>query len=70
MGDRHSDGDSRVLARDGASSADGLLLALSRALRAGALDAPAEQQALAAFRAARDSGIHRRADTGQRDDWR
>ncbi|WP_344046180.1 hypothetical protein [Streptomyces thermoalcalitolerans] len=70
MGDRHSDGDSRVLARDGTSSAGRLWLALGRALRAEALDTPAEQQALAAFRAARDSGIHRRTHTRQRDDWR
>jgi hypothetical protein len=71
MGDRHSDGGSRVPARDGsASSADGLRLALSRALRAEVLDAPAEQRVLAAFRAARDSGSHQRADTRKRDDWR
>jgi hypothetical protein len=71
MGDRHSDGGSRVPARDGsASSADGLQLALGRALRAEVLGAPAEQQALAAFRAARDSGAHQQAGTRKRDDWR
>ncbi|WP_073950775.1 hypothetical protein [Streptomyces kebangsaanensis] len=75
MGDRHSDGGSRVPAPGGsAPNTEGLRSALGRALRAEVLDAPAEQRALAAFRAARDSGIHRQADTGKRtrrrDDWR
>lgn len=76
MGDRHSDGGSRVPAPGGsASSAEGLQSALGRALRAEVLDAPAERQALAAFRAARDSGAHRQAAAGRtrtrkRDDWR
>jgi hypothetical protein len=71
MGDRHSDGGSRVPAPGGSTpNTEGLRSALGRALRAEVLDAPAEQQALAAFRAARDSGVHRQAGTRKRDDWR
>jgi len=74
MGDRHGGGDSRAPARDDTSddtsSTGRLWRALGRALRAEALDPPAEQRARAAYRAARDSGIHQRADTRKQDDWR
>ncbi|WP_217235061.1 hypothetical protein [Streptomyces sp. AC555_RSS877] len=42
---------------------------LAAAMRAGAVDADAEQRAVLAFRAARDAGVHR-ARTRRRDDWR
>ncbi|MFV0134042.1 hypothetical protein ACLGIH_12500 [Streptomyces sp. HMX87] len=42
---------------------------LGAAMRGGALDARAEEEAVAAFRAARDAGTHR-ARTRRRDDWR
>ncbi|MGX4691113.1 hypothetical protein [Streptomyces sp. JNUCC 63] len=81
MGDGHSDGvgparrraggGSRMPGPDsGAAVVDNLQSALGRALRAETPDAPAEQQALAAFRAARDSGTHQQARTRKRDDWR
>ncbi|MEU3346877.1 hypothetical protein ABZ723_18175 [Streptomyces sp. NPDC006700] len=44
--------------------------ALRRALSAGALDTSAEQRAVAAFRAARQEGVHRQARARRRDDWR
>jgi hypothetical protein len=43
--------------------------ALAAAVRAGDLASQGEQQAVAAFRAARDAGAHR-ARTRRRDDWR
>ncbi|MEU9157382.1 hypothetical protein AB0D59_44305 [Streptomyces sp. NPDC048417] len=43
--------------------------ALAAAVRAGDLASQGEQQAVAAFRAARDAGVHR-ARTRRRDDWR
>lgn len=42
---------------------------LGAVMRDGGMDAEAERQALAAFRAARDAGAHR-ARTRRRDDWR
>ncbi|MDQ1048101.1 hypothetical protein [Streptomyces sp. V4I2] len=42
---------------------------LAAAMRAGTVDADAEQRAVAAFRDARDAGAHR-ARTRRRDDWR
>ncbi|WP_411148276.1 hypothetical protein [Streptomyces sp. A30] len=42
---------------------------LAVAMRAGTVDADAEQRAVAAFRDARDAGAHR-ARTRRRDDWR
>ncbi|MFF4209930.1 hypothetical protein ACFYZE_11365 [Streptomyces sp. NPDC001796] len=80
MGDRHSDGGAFARRRAGAdgpvahgSSAAGLPdleAALGHALRTDALDATAERRAVAAFRAARDAGVHKEARTRRRDDWR
>jgi hypothetical protein len=42
---------------------------LAAAMRAGGVDAEAEQRAVAAFRVARDAGAHR-SRTRRRDDWR
>ncbi|MET8785388.1 hypothetical protein [Streptomyces sp. NPDC004589] len=47
----------------------GLETALAAAVRGGDVDAGAEQRAVAAFRAARDAGVHK-ARTRRRDDWR
>ncbi|MGW3497400.1 hypothetical protein [Streptomyces sp. NPDC001020] len=44
--------------------------ALGDALRADALDPQAERHAVAAFRAAREAGVHKDARTRGRDDWR
>ncbi|MFJ6561557.1 hypothetical protein ACIQMV_17125 [Streptomyces sp. NPDC091412] len=80
MGDRHSDGgdvDRRHAGtgdrRPGGDSdirATELEPVLRRALCAEALDASAEQRAVAAFRAAREVGAHQQARTRRRDDWR
>ncbi|UXY21534.1 hypothetical protein N8I84_24720 [Streptomyces cynarae] len=79
MGERHNDGQvfgrRRVHPRgtasvpaDAAGSA-ALEALLAAALREGALDAEAEQRAVAAFRAVRDAGAPQ-ARTRRRDDWR
>jgi hypothetical protein len=52
-----------------AQSEAGLEKLLAGVLRQDALDPEAEQQAVAAFRVARDAGTHR-ARTRRRDDWR
>ncbi|MFF9122616.1 hypothetical protein ACF09J_04815 [Streptomyces sp. NPDC014889] len=80
MGDRHSDGGGTDRRRAGTgghgSGADddtraaALEPVLRRALRAEALDASAERRAVAAFRAAREEGVHRQARARRRDDWR
>jgi hypothetical protein len=44
--------------------------ALGHALRADALDPQAEKHAVAAFRAAREAGVHSDTRTRKRDDWR
>ncbi|MEV6024323.1 hypothetical protein [Streptomyces sp. NPDC052036] len=54
---------------DGPADTTVLELALGRALRANALDDSAEQQAVAAFRAAREAGTQEQARTRRRDDW-
>ncbi|MEV6735972.1 hypothetical protein AB0N14_03075 [Streptomyces sp. NPDC051104] len=79
MGERHSDGQvfgrRRVHPGDSASASAGaagsaaLEALLAAALREGALDAEAEQRAVAAFRAVRDAGAPQ-ARTRRRDDWR
>ncbi|MET8954686.1 hypothetical protein ACWEO4_00020 [Streptomyces sp. NPDC004393] len=58
-----------MAAADGSAETTVLELALGRALRANALDASAEQQAVAAFRAAREAGTQEQARTRRRDDW-
>ncbi|MFE7209811.1 hypothetical protein ACFU93_07390 [Streptomyces sp. NPDC057611] len=55
---------------DGDTRATALEPALRRALCAEALDASAEQRAVAAFRAAREEGVHQQARVRRRDDWR
>ncbi|MFF4758945.1 hypothetical protein [Streptomyces sp. NPDC001292] len=80
MGDRHSDGGGvdrrragtggRGPGADGDTRATALGPVLRRALRAQALDASAEERAVAAFRAAREEGVHRQARARRRDDWR
>ncbi|MGW5660211.1 hypothetical protein ACWEWG_08930 [Streptomyces sp. NPDC003758] len=80
MGDRHSDGgafarrragaDGPVTQADSAAGLTDMEAALGHALRADALDATAERRAVAAFRAARDAGVHKEARTRRRDDWR
>lgn len=80
MGDRHNEGESVVRRRtgtgdgvpDGDSSAGTAVLepVLGRALRADSLDASVEQQVVAAFRTAREQGLHEGARTRRRDDWR
>ncbi|MGW2852282.1 hypothetical protein ACWDAZ_09645, partial [Streptomyces sp. NPDC001215] len=79
MGDRHSEGggaarrgvgtDGRLPGADGPADTTVLELALGRALRANALDASAEQQAVAAYRAAREAGTQEQARRRRRDDW-
>ncbi|GHK00773.1 hypothetical protein SY2F82_25700 [Streptomyces sp. Y2F8-2] len=79
MGDRHSDGgafarrragaDRPVTHADSAAGLTDLEAALGHALRADALDTTAERRAMAAFRAARDAGVHKEARTRRRDDW-
>ncbi|MGW1163066.1 hypothetical protein ACWD5Q_19130 [Streptomyces sp. NPDC002513] len=80
MGNRHSAREGAVRRRagtggrmpgaDGPVDTDGLERALGRALRVHALDTSAEQQAMAAFRAAREAGVREQARTRRRDDWR
>jgi hypothetical protein len=80
MGDRHSDGgafarrragaDDPVAHADSAAGLTDLEAALGHALRADVLDTTAERRAVAAFRAARDAGVHKEARTRRRDDWR
>ncbi|MFF4832612.1 hypothetical protein [Streptomyces sp. NPDC001315] len=80
MGDRHSAGGASTRRRAGAggraSRADSavgttrLASALGHALCADALGASGEEGAVAAFRAARDAGMHKEARTRNRDDWR
>ncbi|NUS29876.1 MAG: hypothetical protein HOV92_37450, partial [Streptomyces sp.] len=53
----------------GPDGADGLEKLLAEAMRAHPFGGEGEQRAVAAFRAARDTGIHR-ARTRRRDDWR
>ncbi|MFF4861862.1 hypothetical protein ACWCRF_05730 [Streptomyces sp. NPDC002405] len=55
---------------DGDTRATALEPVLRRALCAEALDASAEQRAVAAFRAAREEGAHQQARARRRDDWR
>ncbi|GLW44936.1 hypothetical protein Stsp02_05980 [Streptomyces sp. NBRC 14336] len=68
MGEQLSDGGAagRPSAHPGGSDLETLLAA---AMRPEALDAEAERRAVAAFREARDAGVHR-ARTRRRDDWR
>ncbi|MFI9601644.1 hypothetical protein ACIHCX_17570 [Streptomyces sp. NPDC052043] len=80
MGDRHSDagGVNRRRADTGGRGpgadddirATALEPVLRRTLRAEALDASAEERAMAAFRAAREEGVHHQARARRRDDWR
>jgi hypothetical protein len=80
MGERQSDGQtfgrrrarpgSRVRSTDGAVEGAEWEPLLSRALREDAVAAEAEEQVLAAFRHARDAGMHQRTRTRRRDDWR
>ncbi|MFE4414479.1 hypothetical protein [Streptomyces sp. NPDC056821] len=80
MGDRYSDGGGvdrrragtggRGPGGDGDTRATALEPALRSALCAEALDASAEQRAVAAFRAARAEGVHQQARVRRRDDWR
>ncbi|WP_405880162.1 hypothetical protein OG762_16880 [Streptomyces sp. NBC_01136] len=73
MGERHGDGgfpDRRVVhPASPASDEPALEALLAAAMRGHADDADAEAQAVAAFRAARDSGAHA-ARSRRRDDWR
>ncbi|MFF0458931.1 hypothetical protein [Streptomyces mexicanus] len=77
MGDHFSDSVSRpprgtgtrARGTDEAVDVAALERALAGALHADALDAAARRQALAAFRAARDEGLHRAARTRGQDDW-
>ncbi|MFE9439593.1 hypothetical protein ACFYO2_11365 [Streptomyces sp. NPDC006602] len=78
MGERHNGSgvpdrrrvrpDDRVPGGPAADSA-ALETLLATAMRAGGIDAEAEQRAVAAFRVARDAGAHR-SRTRRRDDWR
>jgi hypothetical protein len=80
MGDRHSDGGAFARRSAGANgpvpdadsriTSTGLESALGDALRVDTFSRPAEQQAIAAFRAARDAGVHAGARTRRQDDWR
>ncbi|MET9380969.1 hypothetical protein ABZY09_07710 [Streptomyces sp. NPDC002928] len=80
MGDRHSEGGALAHRRAGAGGraphadsaigSTGLESALRHALRADAHGASGEQRAVAAFRAARDAGLHKEARTLGRDDRR
>ncbi|GAA3769406.1 hypothetical protein GCM10022206_04950 [Streptomyces chiangmaiensis] len=63
----HPDGG--VAGPGGAPDAAGLETALAAAIRGGDIDGGAEQRAVAAFRDARDAGVHK-ARTRRRDDWR
>jgi hypothetical protein len=79
MGERQSDGSAHgrrrvhpagaVSHRDGTSDSTALEALLAATMREATIDAEAEQRAVAAFRAARDAGVHR-ARTRRRDDWR
>ncbi|GHH29588.1 hypothetical protein [Streptomyces lanatus] len=74
MGEPHSDGSApgrrRVHRSDAVSGPEGSALeALLAALPEAGADRKGEQQAVAAFRAARDVGAHR-VRTRRRDDWR
>ncbi|MFJ8359068.1 hypothetical protein [Streptomyces sp. NPDC093984] len=62
--------DSSVAHADSAAGLTDLEAALGHALRADALDTTAERRAVAAFRAAREAGLHKEARTRRRDDWR
>ncbi|MFC3574690.1 hypothetical protein ACFOZ0_15685 [Streptomyces yaanensis] len=80
MGDRESDGrtfvrrrtppGSRVHITDGEGEGAATESLLARALLDHPVTAEAEQRATAAFRAARDAGLHDGARTRRRDDWR
>ncbi|MGW9023103.1 hypothetical protein ACWGQ5_02460 [Streptomyces sp. NPDC055722] len=80
MSDRHSDGGAFARRSPGANgpvpdadsgiTSTGLESALGSALRVDTFSRPAEEQAIAAFRAARDAGVHAGVRTRRRDDWR
>ncbi|RPF35802.1 hypothetical protein [Streptomyces sp. TLI_185] len=79
MGERQSDGSARgrrrvhpdgmAVGAESGPAGPALELLLAAAIRETALDAEGEQRAVAAFRAARDAGVHQ-ARTRRRDDWR
>ncbi|MFJ5529106.1 hypothetical protein [Streptomyces sp. NPDC093261] len=70
MARRHAGTGGRTPGADAPADTAGPEPALGRALHANALDSAAEQQAMAAFRAARVADTHEQAQTRNQDDWR